>query len=77
MSLVTSICDYVYVLDFGRPVFEGTAAEVMAAPVVKAAYLGDGLDAELDALADGMADGPAEGESDLAAAPAGAEEAHR
>ena len=51
MSLVTSICDYVYVLDFGKPVFEGTAAEVMAAPIVKAAYLGDdGLEAELDAF---------------------------
>ncbi|MBZ5739415.1 branched-chain amino acid ABC transporter permease/ATP-binding protein [Nocardioides mangrovi] len=51
MSLVTSICDYVYVLDFGKPVFEGTASEVMAAPIVKAAYLGgDELEAELDVL---------------------------
>jgi len=41
MSLVTSICDYLYVLDFGKPIFEGTAAEVLAAPIVKAAYLGD------------------------------------
>ncbi|HEY0903002.1 MAG TPA: ATP-binding cassette domain-containing protein, partial [Marmoricola sp.] len=76
MSLVTSICDYVYVLDFGRPVFAGTAAEVMAAPVVQAAYLGDGLDAELDALAAGVTV-VAEGEPDLSPASAGAEEAHR
>ena len=41
MALVTDICDFVYVLDFGRPVFQGTAAEVMSSPVVKAAYLGD------------------------------------
>src|SRR5690606_15654023 len=41
MSLVTSICDYLYVLDFGKPIFEGTAAEVLAASIVKAAYLGD------------------------------------
>ena len=51
MSLVTSICDYVYVLDFGRPVFEGTVAEVMASPIVKAAYLGgDDLVDELDKI---------------------------
>jgi ABC-type branched-subunit amino acid transport system ATPase component/branched-subunit amino acid ABC-type transport system permease component len=41
MALVTDICDYVYVLDFGKPIFQGAAAEVMSSPVVKAAYLGD------------------------------------
>jgi ABC-type branched-subunit amino acid transport system ATPase component/branched-subunit amino acid ABC-type transport system permease component len=41
MALVTAICDYVYVLDFGKPIFEGVPAEVMSSPVVKAAYLGD------------------------------------
>jgi ABC-type branched-subunit amino acid transport system ATPase component/branched-subunit amino acid ABC-type transport system permease component len=41
MALVTDICDYVYVLDFGKPIFQGTAAEVMSSPTVKAAYLGD------------------------------------
>ena len=40
MSLVMSICDYVYVLDFGRPIFEGTAAELATSPIVRAAYLG-------------------------------------
>ncbi len=30
MSLVMSICDYVYVLDFGRPIFEGTAGRARA-----------------------------------------------
>jgi ABC-type branched-subunit amino acid transport system ATPase component len=40
MSLVMRICDYVYVLDFGRPIFEGTAAELAVSPVVRAAYLG-------------------------------------
>jgi ABC-type branched-subunit amino acid transport system ATPase component len=40
MSLVMNICDYVYVLDFGRPIFEGTAAELAASPIVRAAYLG-------------------------------------
>jgi ABC-type branched-subunit amino acid transport system ATPase component/branched-subunit amino acid ABC-type transport system permease component len=41
MALVTDICDYIYVLDFGKPVFQGSPAEVMSSPVVKAAYLGD------------------------------------
>ena len=41
MALVTDICDYVYVLDFGKPIFQGNPAEVMSSPVVKAAYLGD------------------------------------
>jgi ABC-type branched-subunit amino acid transport system ATPase component len=41
MALVTSICDYVYVLDFGQLIFDGTPQEVLASPVVRAAYLGD------------------------------------
>jgi ABC-type branched-subunit amino acid transport system ATPase component/branched-subunit amino acid ABC-type transport system permease component len=40
MSLVAEICDYIYVLDFGRPVFEGNPSEVMGSSLVQAAYLG-------------------------------------
>lgn len=40
MSLVMDICEYIYVLDFGELVFEGTPAEVSASAVVRAAYLG-------------------------------------
>jgi ABC-type branched-subunit amino acid transport system ATPase component len=40
MALVLDICEYLYVLDFGRLIYEGTAAEVSASPVVQAAYLG-------------------------------------
>jgi ABC-type branched-subunit amino acid transport system ATPase component len=48
MSLVTEVCDYIYVLDFGRPIFEGTPSEVMASSLVQAAYLGsDGVEAVL------------------------------
>jgi ABC-type branched-subunit amino acid transport system ATPase component len=41
MALVMRICDYLYVLDFGRPIFDGEPAEVLASDVVRAAYLGD------------------------------------
>jgi ABC-type branched-subunit amino acid transport system ATPase component/ABC-type branched-subunit amino acid transport system permease subunit len=40
MSLVRQICDQVYVLDFGTMIFQGTTAELLESPVVRAAYLG-------------------------------------
>jgi ABC-type branched-subunit amino acid transport system ATPase component/branched-subunit amino acid ABC-type transport system permease component len=40
MSLVQQVCDRVYVLDFGRMLFEGTTTEMIASEVVRAAYLG-------------------------------------
>ena len=32
MALVMDVCDYIYVLDFGRLIFEGTAAGSPPAP---------------------------------------------
>ena len=40
MGLVLSICDYLYVLDFGKIIAEGTPTEIRANPVVVTAYLG-------------------------------------
>ncbi|MFN2536648.1 MAG: ABC transporter ATP-binding protein, partial [Mycobacteriales bacterium] len=40
MALVMGICSYLYVLDFGQLLFQGTPAEVGASPIVRAAYLG-------------------------------------
>jgi ABC-type branched-subunit amino acid transport system ATPase component len=40
MALVRGVCDYVYVLDFGRLIFDGTADEMLASDVVRSAYLG-------------------------------------
>jgi ABC-type branched-subunit amino acid transport system ATPase component/branched-subunit amino acid ABC-type transport system permease component len=44
MSLVMSVCERVYVLDFGKLVFEGSPSEVAASPLVRAAYLGSAVD---------------------------------
>jgi ABC-type branched-subunit amino acid transport system ATPase component len=40
MSLVMAISSYLYVLDFGELIFEGTPAAVSASSIVRAAYLG-------------------------------------
>ena len=41
MSLVLGVCDYVYVLDAGRLIAEGTPAEVRRDPEVLRSYLGE------------------------------------
>jgi ABC-type branched-subunit amino acid transport system ATPase component/branched-subunit amino acid ABC-type transport system permease component len=55
MKLVSAICDYLYVLDFGRPIFDGPTADTLSAPIVRSAYLGDhGVD-EIARIDDGQA----------------------
>lgn len=41
MKLVSGICEYLYVLNFGRLLAEGTPSEVLSDPEVITAYLGD------------------------------------
>ncbi|MGD9701000.1 MAG: ATP-binding cassette domain-containing protein [Acidimicrobiia bacterium] len=48
VSLVMDVCDYIYVLDFGKLIFEGTPQEVASSVDVQAAYLGS----ETEHLAD-------------------------
>jgi branched-chain amino acid transport system ATP-binding protein len=42
MELVMDVCDYIYVLNLGRGLAEGTPREVQENPQVIAAYLGEG-----------------------------------
>jgi ABC-type branched-subunit amino acid transport system ATPase component len=52
MALVMSTCEYIYVLDFGKPIFEGTPLQVQTSELVRSAYLGSEAP-ELDAIASG------------------------
>jgi ABC-type branched-subunit amino acid transport system ATPase component len=40
MGLVMHICEYIYVMDFGQRIFDGTPAAVASSEIVRSAYLG-------------------------------------
>lgn len=47
MSLVMDVCSYIYVLDFGKLIFEGEREQVERSPIVREAYLGAAPTADL------------------------------
>jgi len=50
MALVTEICGHIYVLDFGKLIFEGSVPDMMASPIVQSAYLGTAAVEEIQAV---------------------------
>jgi ABC-type branched-subunit amino acid transport system ATPase component/branched-subunit amino acid ABC-type transport system permease component len=54
MSLVRQVCSHIYVLDFGRMIFEGSPNEMAQSEIVKAAYLG--TEGETEPVSTGQAD---------------------
>ena len=52
MGLVLSVCDYIYVLDFGRIIAQGTPTEIRENQMVISAYLGEAAgEAQADSAA--------------------------
>jgi ABC-type branched-subunit amino acid transport system ATPase component len=43
MTLVMGTCEHIFVLDFGRLIYDGTPTQVQASPAVTAAYLGEDI----------------------------------
>jgi ABC-type branched-subunit amino acid transport system ATPase component len=44
MALVMDVCEHIYVIDFGKPLFSGTARDVASSHLVRDAYLGAEVD---------------------------------
>jgi ABC-type branched-subunit amino acid transport system ATPase component/branched-subunit amino acid ABC-type transport system permease component len=51
MDFVVKAADYVYVLDFGRLIFEGDASSLLESDIVRDAYIGTGSDQALEEIA--------------------------
>jgi ABC-type branched-subunit amino acid transport system ATPase component len=54
MGLVLSVCDYIYVLDFGKIIAEGTPAAIRTNPEVISAYLGESASEIQEAAAESL-----------------------
>jgi ABC-type branched-subunit amino acid transport system ATPase component len=52
MALVNQVCDHVYVIDFGKQIFDGATREIGASDIVRHAYLGEDLGGVAGAIED-------------------------
>jgi ABC-type branched-subunit amino acid transport system ATPase component/branched-subunit amino acid ABC-type transport system permease component len=43
MALVNQVCDHVYVIDFGKQIFDGATQEIKDSEIVRRAYLGEDI----------------------------------
>jgi ABC-type branched-subunit amino acid transport system ATPase component len=43
MALVAEICERIYVLDFGKIIYEGTTNDALSSDLVRSAYLGEAV----------------------------------
>ena len=68
MALVRQVCAHIYVLDFGRLVFEGSPNEMLNSDIVRAAYLGSEGGADEPGTATPASNGSGEGEGPIVAA---------
>lgn len=54
MELVMSACDQIYVMDFGRLIFNGNPGEVRNSEIVRSAYLGSSLERDSPVAAEAL-----------------------
>ena len=57
MGLVLGVCDYIYVIEFGVLIAQGTPAQIRADERVITAYLGEQSRQELEAAKEALAEG--------------------
>jgi branched-chain amino acid transport system ATP-binding protein len=63
MGLVLTVCDYIYVIEFGKLIAQGTPAEIRTNERVITAYLGESARDQIEEAKAELASVPIEGES--------------